>query len=228
MSNTTHHAEPRLLTDVEIGRFIRLLREMRQWSQEQLAEIAKVHVRTVQRVENGKGASSVTRRALAVAFDFEDIDALNKPFAIPTQAQAEEQKRKFEQENITLKVETLCDGRQLGRLVEGTMGLQMTEAAELSAQAAASFAQLTDYLTDYVDCHELYYATDKLTVYEELSGILTELADEGFSVVGGLRNMTLKSTQDQPSMPMKVAYLAAFPKGSEPSQFAVSRQVRFG
>lgn len=75
----------RLLTPAELGLCVRLFREMRQWSQEQLAEISGLNVRTIQRVEQGLAASLDTRRALAGAFEFEDQDVLNKPFAIPTE-----------------------------------------------------------------------------------------------------------------------------------------------
>lgn len=46
----------RLLTPAELGLCVRLFREMRQWSQEQLAEISGLNVRTIQRVEQGLGA----------------------------------------------------------------------------------------------------------------------------------------------------------------------------
>lgn len=51
----------RLLTPAELGLCVRLFREMRQWSQEQLAEISGLNVRTIQRVEQGLAASLDTR-----------------------------------------------------------------------------------------------------------------------------------------------------------------------
>lgn len=48
---------------------VRALRERRAWSQEQLAEVAGLSVRTVQRVETGGGASLDTRMALAAALE---------------------------------------------------------------------------------------------------------------------------------------------------------------
>ncbi len=48
---------------------VRRLREQRAWSQEQLAEIAGVSVRTVQRVETGGSGSLDTRMALAAALE---------------------------------------------------------------------------------------------------------------------------------------------------------------
>ena len=48
---------------------LRQLREQRAWSQEQLAEIAGLNVRTVQRVEASGSASLETRMALAAALE---------------------------------------------------------------------------------------------------------------------------------------------------------------
>ncbi len=54
---------------------IRKWREQRCWSQEQVAEIASISLRTVQRIENGGTASHDSVMALAAAFD-EDVSAL--------------------------------------------------------------------------------------------------------------------------------------------------------
>jgi transcriptional regulator with XRE-family HTH domain len=41
-----------------ISRNVRRLREKRKWSRERLAEAAKVHLNSVERLENGKGKPS--------------------------------------------------------------------------------------------------------------------------------------------------------------------------
>jgi transcriptional regulator with XRE-family HTH domain len=103
MSTSTAQA-PRTLTTAELAAVVRLLREARGWSQEQLAEIARVAARTVQRVEDAQPSSLETRRALAGAFGFEDIDAFNKPYSIPTDEELAAAKERFEREHVTLKV----------------------------------------------------------------------------------------------------------------------------
>ena len=50
-------------------RMVRQLRELRGWSQEQLAEAAGLGLRTVQRVESEGRASAETRTCLAAAFN---------------------------------------------------------------------------------------------------------------------------------------------------------------
>lgn len=50
---------------------IRRWREERHWSQEHLAELAGIGLRTVQRIENGESASRESVTALAAAFNVE-------------------------------------------------------------------------------------------------------------------------------------------------------------
>jgi transcriptional regulator with XRE-family HTH domain len=60
---------------------IKRLRTERAWSQEQLAEIADVSLRTIQRVEADGSASRETRMALAAAFDI-DVRDLGEPESV--------------------------------------------------------------------------------------------------------------------------------------------------
>jgi len=55
---------------------IRKLRLQRGWSQEQLAEMADVSIRTVQRAERGQPMGLETRKALAAVFEVE-LEALS-------------------------------------------------------------------------------------------------------------------------------------------------------
>ena len=54
MRATEHAQQTRLLTPTELAACIKLFREMRQWSQEQLSAISGLNVRTIQRVEQGQ------------------------------------------------------------------------------------------------------------------------------------------------------------------------------
>lgn len=154
----------RLLTAAELAACIRLFRETRHWSQGQLAEISGLSVRTIQRVEQGMSASLDTRRALARVFEFEDIDALNKPFAIPSEEEFRAAKEKFDREHVTLTAIPLTKGRQLAKLAE-TYTADLSEPAfELTREADEAFAALVDYFHDYRDCVDEYIQTQKFEV----------------------------------------------------------------
>ncbi|MCT4701723.1 2TM domain-containing protein [Enterobacteriaceae bacterium H20N1] len=74
---------------------IKALRLSRAWSQEQLAELSSLSVRTVQRIENGGQASLETLSAIAAAFDLNVAD-LNAEMA-PEATQDEALNQKIEQ-----------------------------------------------------------------------------------------------------------------------------------
>ena len=227
METAQQATQPRNLTPEELAGIVRFFREMRQWSQEQLAEISGLSGRTVQRTENGEPSSGDTRRALARAFGAEDIDMFNKPYVIPTAEERAAAKEQFEKKHVTLQVERVNTGKQLGKLAEMASASLFSEAVSLPPAAEAHFARLADYCREYADCAELYSAVDKLGVYEDLGGILADLAKEGFSVVGTVRDAEVHWGQAAKAVEMRTLYVVAFPSGKEPDAIAVERAVRY-
>ena len=66
---------------------IQKLRLQRGWSQEQLAELSGLSVRTVQRIERGQPASLETLKALGAAFEI-DFSDLKEPTMNSTSSQS--------------------------------------------------------------------------------------------------------------------------------------------
>lgn len=219
---------PRPITPQELAVLVRMLREAKSWSQEQLADIAKLSTRTVQRVEEGQPSSIDTRRSLAGAMGFEDIDALNKSHAIPTAEQVAEQKAQFEKEHLTLSAQRIQTGGQLGKLIEQCSSHLFHEATELPAKAAEVFARLTDYCRDYADCDEMYSAVDKLGIYEDLGQIVDELTELGFTLVAATRHTQLIHEGSVKGVPLSIIYVVVFPRGQETEQLLVAKKVEFG
>lgn len=60
---------------------LRKLRDKKQWSQEQLAHVSGLNVRTIQRVESGKKASLETLKCLAAVFEV-DISKLTEEITV--------------------------------------------------------------------------------------------------------------------------------------------------
>jgi transcriptional regulator with XRE-family HTH domain len=225
MSTAESNQQTRLLTPAELAVCIRMFREMRQWSQEQLAEISGLNVRTVQRVEQGLSASLDTRRALASAFEFEDIDALNKPFTIPSEEELKAAKEKFDREHVTLTAIPLTTGKQLAKLAE-ICSMDLSEPGfELTREADETFAALVDYFRDYRDCADVYSETQKFDVYDEMQSHIDALKTLGVSLRYAERKMQVKwgTEPDSKPMPVNVLYVVAFPLGKEPEQFATPK-----
>ena len=223
--NATESTQTRLLTPAELAVCIKMFREMRQWSQEQLADISGLNVRTIQRVEQGLSASLDTRRALASAFEFEDIDALDKPFTIPSEEELKAAKEKFDREHVTLTAIPLTTGKQLAKLAEAcTMDLS-EPAFDLTREADETFAVLVDYFRDYRDCADAYSETQKFEVYDEMQSHIDALRTLGVSLRYAERKMQMKwgSGPDSKPMPVNVLYVVGFPLGKEPEQFATPK-----
>jgi len=227
MSTTENTQQTRLLTPSELAACIRLFREMRQWSQEQLAEISGLNVRTIQRIEQGLSSSKDTRRAIAVAFDFEDIDALNKPFTIPSEEELNEAKEKFDREHVTLTAIPLTTGKQLAKLAE-ICSMDLSEpSCELVREADEAFAALVDYFRDYRDCADLYSEVQKFEVYDDMQSYIDTLKTLGVSLHYAERKVQVKlgETKDNKPMAANVLYLVAFPLGKEPEHFTTPKSA---
>jgi transcriptional regulator with XRE-family HTH domain len=72
---------------IEDQMLIQKLRLQRGWSQEQLAELSGLNVRTIQRLERGQTASLESLNALAAAFEI-DLAALKEPEMNSTPSQS--------------------------------------------------------------------------------------------------------------------------------------------
>lgn len=149
---------------------------------------------TVQRVENAKSASVDTRRALAVAFEIEDIDAFNKPFAIPTEEELKAEKTRIERDYITLPAILLSTGRQLATLAESSTVDISHPGFEMKRDAQEVFASLVDYFRNYRDCASDYSESAKFSVYDEMQELIDELQQLEVAIQFATRKVHLKVT----------------------------------
>lgn len=68
---------------------IRELRQARAWSQEQLAELCSLNVRTIQRIENGEQASLETLSAIAAVMELKVSELYSPHSSQPPEASGE-------------------------------------------------------------------------------------------------------------------------------------------
>lgn len=227
MPNTDQAQQPRLLTPEELAMLVKAFREIRHWSQEQLEDVSGLSVRTIQRVEGGKPSGLDTRRALARAFGFEDIDALNKPYTIPTEDQLKADKEEFDRQNVTLPASPVTTGKDLARLVEATSMDMSTSAFELPREADERFAELIDYFREYRDCADVYSEREKFEVYDDLQRQIDALRALEVSLCCATRKVAIRTSSGKP-LPATLLYLVAFPLGKEPEKFATPRSAPLG
>lgn len=222
------NVETRVLSKGELGQVMRYLRELRQWSQETLAVLAKTTPRTIQRIEAGAGASLNTLRSLASAFEFQDIDAFTKPMAIPTEEQLRAAREQFDQRYVMTKALKPESGRDLAKLAAESIGDYIEPAFDLSSDQALAFAELTDYLRGYRDCAEHYSSKARLEVFEELQAIIERLNELGVTLRYATCPVIHNTTSDsqEGALPVgDVLYLIGFKEGETPEELALPRKM---
>lgn len=228
--NNVNAGLSRRLTPAEMARCVRKLREMHQWSQEQLAEIAKLNVRTIQRVEKGASEASLdTLRALALAFGSDDIDVLSREIPVPkmTEEQQAAAKAEFDKHYVMLDAHAITSGRQLADLSEATQSLSCGPAFDPSRSVAEELAHLADYLAEYMDCADLYTQVQKLDIYDELQAHVDSLDSMGVCLRYGQRSFKAMPTADLGGFSIRILHVLAYEKDQAPSAFPVPRQIQF-
>jgi transcriptional regulator with XRE-family HTH domain len=86
-------AETRQFTPKELASFVIVFRKANGWTQETLADISGLNVRTIQRIECAAPSSIDACRALARAFNLNDIDLFNKPHTFRSEEQIQKEAR---------------------------------------------------------------------------------------------------------------------------------------
>lgn len=97
------------MTPAEIGFHVRVYRDNMGRSQETLAELSGLNVRTIQRVEAGLPANLHTRRAIARGFEIPDLGVFDKPKPLPSPQELDQHKAEFDRKYLAPDA-TLVDG----------------------------------------------------------------------------------------------------------------------
>lgn len=220
-------AEPRKFTPMELAAVIKLMRTERGWSQEVLADICRIEVRTIQRLESGEKVGEGTLRAVARALGYQDIDFFNKAHSIPTEDDLEASKKTFHSQNLLLDAVVATSGRDLGVAFAQCTLDASSPGVELSPPAAEEFARLIDYLRDFRDIAPDIGEVEKLGYYDEIGQILARLHTAGVDVCYARRDTKLTSAQwvDKAPWPVSIMYCSAFTRGKVPGKMAVPKQV---
>lgn len=218
----------RKITNDELGILVKLMRDSKSWTQEQLAEISHLNTRTIQRVENGQSASFDTRRALALAFDADDIDCFNKEHSFPTQKEIQDAINRAQNEYLRLDAFEVKNGRLIGELAEWSKCDIGTCDFELPLNVQLAYAELLDGFREFRECVEIYNEVDKVRFYEDLNQLLTVIEDNGFRVKYAKRATALKANKiDERDLQLDIVYFGIFPMDQKPSQFFVAKKINF-
>lgn len=230
-ANPDEILDARLPTPAELAGFIKAMRDMNKWSQATLAEIARLTERTVQRVENGEPSSLDTRRALARAFGYDDLDVFDKPWPFPNVEKLKAYSAELEKTTVVVQVTRIEDARTLRTMMEGAESSATEELGDLSNEAREAFASIVDYLRDYNDICEEYSMSQRLGVDRDIGALMDTVSSEGAVVGAGLRHARLRMKSDPPDrepLDWTNIYLVLAPKDALPSNVRVAKAFKIG
>lgn len=211
---------PTTIAGVVVG-----FRQLRGWSQETLAELAKVNVRSVQRVEAGRPASSETLRALARAFDAEDLDCFLKSHSVLTAEEIATERERLARDFVEIAVTTPASGRALAAATDEADASVMHHFDDPPKSVEETFAALVDYLRDYGDCSDCYTEVQRLDAFRDLDRYLAQVAVAGYAVAVGWNTTSLHSTAaPEGAMPWRVLYFVCHPAKKPLSRLFVPRR----
>lgn len=168
--------------NIERAKYIKNAREEHAWPQSQLANIAGVNLRTIQRLERDGAASFETLRGVAQAFGI-DVKELN-----PTSNSGKNTKK----EKVTPKREVhfmprLISGKNFTDLVVGSDQFQFEHDEDQDPRSIAAMKDILTFLK--ADVVRLYDADliGRLTVESELSQEIKGLENLGYFLFGTKR-----------------------------------------
>lgn len=223
------HTAERPMTPEEVALLVRLYREAMEWSQETLAELSGLTVRTIQRVEAGQLSSLDTRRAIARGFQIPNLDVFTKPLSFPTAEELEEQRAAFDREYLVLDAEVV-DGRKVVTMLmegHGYAAIGFGSMAELPRAAGDAFAALLDYARDCMDVADVASRIEMLSFGDTLDELIEKLKATGYCLCAAQRRTSLtgKGWADPTPLPFEITYLLAASGNAPPSKLAVSRKL---
>jgi transcriptional regulator with XRE-family HTH domain len=221
--------ESRVPTSAELAKFVKALREENKWTQATFGEIARVTERTVQRIENGEPSSCDTRRALARAFQFEDLDVFEKPWPFPNVEKLKAYSAELDKTTAVVPLIRISDGRTLRTIVEGANGTATEELGEISLGARETFAAIVDYLRDYNDIRDEYSMSQRLEVDRDLDALLKKVAEECAVVGAGSRHARIRLRSDASDcapMDWTNVFIVLAPSDALPANIRVPKAFR--
>lgn len=190
-----------------IGKNIRQHREERHWTQEELAIVAGIDVRTIQRAENGQKLALETLKAIANAFEI-TIDQLSKD-------SQEEALAEFRAKYSVIELQSLQQAAELYQLF-GTHAYHFQRIGTLNDDQADSIAEFEQVTKDYGEIWSDLEPLQRRDAEKCLQPLIERLLSLDLAVSVGVQSMRLRSTggTSQP-FDFSVLYVAVVP-GCQP------------
>ena len=184
--------------NMERAKFVKKEREERAWPQRQLAEVADVNLRTIQRLEKDGSASFETLMAVAQAFGI-DVKELNP--TSKAQVNTDPQKKIHHLPRLT-------SGKDLTSIIYGADHFQVEHDEAEDKRALRAMASVLNLLkSDLVRWHDADLA-GKLKIEFEFSQEIKGLEKCGFYLFGVKRNIPRIAGEEKTQINMCTIYMS--------------------
>jgi len=202
------------------GAQIRELRVKRGWPQEQLAEVAGVSLKTVQRAEAEQVVALDTLQALASALNVE-VGALLKE---PETKATEEAMAEFLKSHKVYHLTKLTSGKALLEVVGGAGSFYFDHPEPKDREEMALIQDFSQNVHDTIDIWSDVEPGYRVELGFNLSEAIKELSKRGISIFGTSRNMKYTHVEDKKSFTMSNA-LVVLQRADHPTIVKVSDEL---
>jgi transcriptional regulator with XRE-family HTH domain len=227
MIQDAKYSENRNLTAVELANVVKSLRKTKGYTQEVLAELATISCRSVQRLENGKGSSFETRRAIASGFDLDDIDCFNKAYNLPDLEKLKNREEEIQVNHVTLPVQRLNSAKLLYELIEYSQ-MDITDSTSINNKdAEMTFAKLIDYFRELREIKQEMSEVYKISTYPEIQEYIDNLSSLSFSLVCAKRELPIRWGESEKTVTQHAVYIICCPSDCVPENIAVPKNQSF-
>lgn len=186
-----------------IGKNIRQHREERHWTQEELAIVAGVDTRTIQRAEGGHKVALETLKALSNAFEI-TIDQLSKDKQDAAVAE-------FRAKYVVVNLQPVGQVGDLSKLF-GTHAYHFQRVGTFTDNQADAIAEFEQLVHDYGDLWDELEPLQRREAEKCIKSFIEKLLSLELAISAGTQSMKIRSTTG-PSQPFhfSVLYIAFVP-----------------
>lgn len=190
-----------------IGKNIRQHREERHWTQEELAIIAGIDVRTIQRAESGQKLALETLKAIANAFEI-TIDQLSKDGQEAALAE-------FREKYSVIELHPLGHAADLCQLF-GTHGYHFQRVGSFTDDQADAIAEFEQLAKDYGEIWSDLEPLQRRDAEKSIHALIEQLISHEVAVSAGVQSMRLRpAAETTKPFDFSVLYVAVVP-GHQP------------
>jgi transcriptional regulator with XRE-family HTH domain len=201
-----------------LAAIIKEFREKRALTQEHLAQLSEVNIRTLQRLESTGACSKENLRAVAEAFDIDVkdlLEAAEKRDQQPGESDIEDIEA-LAAKHVFVVLHEVIGPIDLINSLAGSHGQMNDFPDNLTDAQAELIGYVLDYLKDYADIQSDIYPSERIRMMQQVKTRLDELKQSGISAFVGQFDQNMV-TSNQPDKPFKwtVAVLRLLPVGAK-------------